>query len=61
MLKYTGHPFVDIGIAALTAFADKRYPTQLTEADLEAAVDYITREYTRQPLKSFLTVMCIHR
>ncbi len=56
MLKYTGHPFVDIGIAALTAFADKRDPTQLTEADLEAAVDYITREYTRQPLKSFLTV-----
>lgn len=56
MLKFTGHPLVDIGIATLTAFAAKRDPTQLTEADLEAAVDYITREFTRQPLKSFLTV-----
>ena len=56
MLKYTGHPLVDVGIATLTAFAEKRNPSQVTEADLDQVADYITREYVRQPLKSFLTV-----
>lgn len=56
MLRYTGHPLVDIGVATITAFANKRDPTQLTESDLDKIADYITREYTRQPLKSFLTV-----
>lgn len=56
MLKYTGHPFVDVGMATIAAFSEKRDPAQVTEADLEAIADFITREYTRQPLKSFLTV-----
>ncbi len=56
MLKYTGHPLVDVGVATIAAFVNKRDPTQLTEADLDRVADYITREYTRQPLRSFLTV-----
>jgi CRISPR-associated protein Cst1 len=56
MLEYTGHPLVDVGIATITAFAGKRDPIQLTESDLDKVVDYITREYVKQPLKSFLTV-----
>ena len=56
MLKYTGHPLVDVGIATITAFVDKRYPDELTEADLDEVADYITHEYVRDPLKSFLTV-----
>ncbi|MCX7681372.1 MAG: type I-B CRISPR-associated protein Cas8b1/Cst1 [Anaerolineae bacterium] len=56
MLRYTGHPFVDVGVATITAFAGKQEPSQLTEADLDRVADYITREYTRQPLISFLTV-----
>ena len=56
MLKYTGHPLVDVGIATITAFANKRKPDELTEADLDKVADYITREYVRDPLKSFLTV-----
>jgi CRISPR-associated protein Cst1 len=56
MLRYTGHPLVDVGVAAIAAFAGKRDPAQLTEADLDAMADYITCEYTRQPLMSFLTV-----
>ena len=56
MLKYTGHPLVDVGIATITAFVDKRHPDELTEADLDEVADYITREYVRDPLKSFLTV-----
>ena len=56
MLEYTGHPLVDVGIATITAFADKRMPEELTEADLDDVADYITREYVQDPLKSFLTV-----
>lgn len=56
MLRYTGHPLYDIGVATITAFAGKSDPAQVTEDDLTAVADYITREYTRNPLKSFLTV-----
>ena len=56
MLKYTGHPLVDVGIATITAFVGKQKPDELTEADLDEVADYITREYVRNPLKSFLTV-----
>jgi len=56
MLKYIGHPLVDIGIATITAFAEKQSPTQITQDDLDNIADFITQEYTRQPLKSFLTV-----
>ena len=56
MMRYSGHLFFDIGVATITAFADKTDPDQVTENDLEMVADYITREYTRQPLKSFLTV-----
>ena len=56
MLEYTGHPLVDVGIATITASVDKRGPDELTETDLDEVADYITREYVRDPLKSFLTV-----
>jgi len=56
MLEYTGHPLVDVGVATITAFANKRDPTQLTEADLDRIADYMAGEYVKQPLRSFLTV-----
>lgn len=56
MLEYTGHPFVDVGVAAITAFAGKRHPGDLIEADLDAIADYMARNYVVNPLKSFLTV-----
>lgn len=56
MLAYTGHPFVDVGIATVTAFAGKADPATLEPADLAAMADYIEENYTRNPLRSFLTV-----
>ncbi len=56
MLKYTGHPLVDVGIATITAFAGKENPEDLTVSDLDRISDYLITEYTRQPLKSFATV-----
>jgi len=56
MLKYTGHPFVDVGVATITAFAGKCEPSSLTQSDIDEIVDYMTIEYVRQPLRSYLTV-----
>ncbi len=56
MLEYTGHPFLDVGIATITAFVGKRDPRDLTEADLEAIAEYMRKNYVVDPLKSFLTV-----
>jgi CRISPR-associated protein Cst1 len=56
MLKYTGHPLVDVGAATIAAFAEKTDPAQLTEVDLDRVAEYMTRQYIVNPLKSFLTV-----
>ncbi|MFN7037815.1 MAG: type I-B CRISPR-associated protein Cas8b1/Cst1, partial [Bellilinea sp.] len=55
-LDYTGHPFYDVGLATLTAFARKRRPADLQPQDLQAAAEYMQKNYTVNPLKSFLTV-----
>src|SRR5207253_9253692 len=55
-LKYTGHPFIDVGVATICAFVGKQDPAQLTPKDLEMVADYIEHNYVVEPLKSFLTV-----
>ena len=57
MFNYLGHPYYDVGIATLAAFAGKRDPQLLTPQDLEKAADYMAREYVQQPLRSYLTVV----
>ena len=56
MIRFTGHPLVDVGVAVITLFNRRQRPEELTEADLARMADYVTAEYVRQPLKSFLTV-----
>ena len=56
MIRFTGHPLVDVGVAVITLFNRRQRPEEVTEADLERMADYVTAEYVRQPLKSFLTV-----
>lgn len=56
MVRFTGHPLVDVGVAVLTIFSQRQRPEDLTDADLERMADYVATEYVRQPLKSFLTV-----
>lgn len=56
-MQYTNHPYVDVGIATILAFVGKHKPAELVDADLAQVADYITREYVRQPLRSFLTVV----
>jgi CRISPR-associated protein Cst1 len=56
MLRYTGHPLVDVGAATILAFSHKRKIAELTNSDLDKMADFISREYVINPLKSFLTV-----
>jgi CRISPR-associated protein Cst1 len=54
MLKYTGYPLLDVGVATITAFADKSDPAEVTADDLNSIAAYIEREYSKNPMKSFL-------
>lgn len=56
MLKYTGHPLVDVGAATIMAYRKKKDLSKLNESDLSKMADYISKEYVVNPLKSFLTV-----
>ncbi len=57
MLRYTGHPLIDVGVAVITAYADKTDPADVTEDDLAKIAAYIEREYGKNPMKSFLSVI----
>jgi len=57
MLRYTGHPLLDVGMATLVAFAGKTRPEELTEADLEIAAGYMAANYSVPPMRGFLTVV----
>ncbi|MDA8186706.1 MAG: type I-B CRISPR-associated protein Cas8b1/Cst1 [Dehalococcoidales bacterium] len=55
MLKYTGHPLLDVGAATIAAFARKRDLKLVTKADLESIADEMSHAYVRKPMTSFLT------
>lgn len=55
-LQWTGDPYFDVGLATLLAFSEKDDPRLLTDDDLERAAQWVLENYTRDPLKSFLTV-----
>jgi CRISPR-associated protein Cst1 len=56
MLKYTGHPLVDVGVAMISAFVRKPNLALITETDLDKVAAFIEQEYPSEPLKSFLGV-----
>ncbi len=56
MLRYTGHPLVDVGMATILAFSRKRSLSAVTEKDLDKVADFIAEYYVINPLKSFLNV-----
>ncbi|HTE84926.1 MAG TPA: type I-B CRISPR-associated protein Cas8b1/Cst1 [Dehalococcoidia bacterium] len=53
-LRWTGHPLVDHGIAALTAFAGRRSPEVLTWEDLDRFVDFAQRHYLSSDMSKTL-------
>ncbi len=55
MLRYTGHPIADVGVATVCAFNEKADPASLTRKDLEKVARFIEREYFSGKLGSYLT------
>jgi len=55
VLRYTGHPIVDVGVATVTAFCGKSRPEDLTIDDLSAVAEYLLQKYVHGPLKSYLS------
>lgn len=57
MLKFSGHPFVDIGVATITAFAQKETPEALELGDLERMASYLEEIYLHPSLVSLLSII----
>jgi CRISPR-associated protein Cst1 len=57
MLRFCGHPFVDIGVATITAFAQKENPEDLALEDLERMANYLEEIYLHPALVSFLSII----
>ena len=57
ILKWTGHPLVDAGVAALTAFADKRTPDEVTAADLDEYAAFAERHYLDGDMRTTVDVL----
>lgn len=55
MLRYTGHPIVDVGVATVAAFCGKTDPSALTEDDLQGVAGFLEREYFSGKLLSYLS------
>lgn len=55
-LCWTGHPLMDMGVAGLTVFAQKRNPEEVTGADLERFVEWAERAYFTKELTGWIAV-----
>ncbi|MEX5281239.1 type I-B CRISPR-associated protein Cas8b1/Cst1 [Nitrospira tepida] len=55
MLRYTGHPIADVGVATLSAFCEKPDPSTLTKKDLLKVANFLEKEYFSGKLLSYLT------
>ncbi len=58
LLKWTGHPLADVGVATLCAMAKKTSPEQLTLDDLDAAGKTIAAAYTDSIFVAYLS--CVY-
>ncbi len=58
LLKWTGHPLADVGVATLCAMVGKTDPEKLTLEDLDVAGKEIKAAYTDGVMTSYLT--CVY-
>ncbi len=55
-LRWTGHPFIDMGVAGLTVFAQKRRPEEVTGAHLEEFVTWADKSYHTKEITAWVAV-----
>lgn len=58
LLKWTGHPLADVGVATLCALVDKQHPEDLTLEDLDTAGAEIAAAYREPIMLAYLS--CIY-
>lgn len=54
MLRYTGHPLIDVGVATITAYSQKDDPQQLTENDLDQFAQFLESIYFGNDWKGWM-------
>lgn len=57
ILKWTGHPLIDAGTAALVAFAKKRCVSEVTASDLQEFAEFAERNYLSGDLSKTVGVL----
>ena len=56
LLRYTGHPFVDVGVATITAMSRKPKPEDVTYEDMEGVAERLKEDYsTLKPLRNHIS------
>jgi len=55
MLKYTGHPLMDVGVATVAALSGKGRPEDLVEDDLDQVGEYLLTQYMSGVLTPYLS------
>lgn len=55
IIRYIGHPFIDVGVAVLTVYANKTHPQDVTEDDIEAFIAKALDIYITPAMSGFLT------
>jgi len=61
LLRYTGHFFVDIGVATLTVMSNRARPEDVTIDDLEMAGQQLKADYCElKPLRNYLSTIFLN-
>lgn len=55
-IKYTGHPFVDVGVAVMEIWLDKKCE-DFTEEDINNAKNWLIKQYDNPVLKGYLSTI----
>lgn len=54
MLRYTGHPFIDVGVATLVVACGVKNPNEITETQLADTTERLLEIYTTPPISAYL-------
>ncbi|MCX8062237.1 MAG: type I-B CRISPR-associated protein Cas8b1/Cst1 [Anaerolineales bacterium] len=57
MIRFCGHPFVDVGLATITAFCGKNAPEELEISDLHTIADYLAEIYTDPCMTGYRSIV----
>jgi CRISPR-associated protein Cst1 len=56
-LRWTGHPLIDMGVAGLTVYSQKRHPEEVTGAHLEKFAKWAIDAYFTKEMTAWLSVV----